>query len=80
MGLVKTTPTGWAQLNSLVTIDPTLASNGDTTQLLAHALDVRTLIHVADCAGGWIEIDSEHDLHVVESGLARGHWAHDWRA
>ncbi len=79
MGLVKTTPNGWAQLNALLADDPILARKGDTTKLLARALDAGTLIHVVDCEGAWIEIDSEADLRTVESGMAKGHWAHDWR-
>ncbi len=79
MGLVKTTPTGWAQLNALMTGAPALARHGDTTKLLARALDAGCPIHVVDLAGGWIEIDSEHDLRALESGIAKGHWAHDWR-
>lgn len=80
MGLVKTTPKGWAQLNTLMTSDPILARNGDATKLLARALEGGVLIHVIDCTGGWIEIDSEQDLRTVESGIAKGNWAHDWRA
>lgn len=80
MGLVKTTPKGWAQLNTLMTDDPTLARKGDTTKLLARALEAGALIHVIDCPGGWIEIDSEQDLRAVESGIAKENWAHDWRA
>ena len=80
MGLVKTTPKGWAQLNRLLTDDATLVRRGDTTKLLARALDADVAIHVVDCAGGWIEIDSESDLHAVESGVAKENWAHDWRS
>ncbi len=80
MGLVKTTPRGWAQLNALMIEDATLARQGDTTKLLARALDAGTSIHVVDCAGGWIEIDSEADLRAVERRIAKENWAHDWRA
>lgn len=79
MGLVKTTPNGWAQLNSILTNDPLLAGNGDTTELLARTLDASSPINVVDCDGGWIEIDSASDLQAVESGLAKGGWRHDWR-
>lgn len=79
MGLVKTTPTGWAQLNTLMMNEPHLARTGDTTQLLARALQAALPIHVVDCAGGWIEIDSESDLRAVERGLTQENWAHDWR-
>ena len=80
MGLVKTTPAGWAQLNKLMTDDPTLAREGDTTKLLARGLSADIPIHVVDCAGGWIEIDSEADLRAVERRIAKKNWAHDWRA
>lgn len=80
MGLVKTTPKGWSDLSALMTVDPSLPRKGDTTQLLARALDAGKLIHVVDCAGGWIEIDSESDLRAVERGIAKGNWAHDWRS
>lgn len=79
MGLVKTTPQGWAQLNTLMMNDPNLARKGDTTELLARALQAEVPIHVVDCAGGWIEIDSESDLHAVERGITQKNWAHDWR-
>ena len=79
MGLLKTTPRGWLQLNALMIADATLARQGDTTKLLARALDAGTSIHVVDCAGGWIEIDSEADLRAVERGIATENWAHDWR-
>ncbi len=83
MGLVKTTPNGWAQLNAVLNSDPNLARTGDTTKLLACALAVAIPISVIDCEGGWIEIDSLSDLQAVERGLsnrATGRWAHDWRA
>lgn len=83
MGLVKTTPNGWAQLNAILTNDPALARTGDTTKLLARALDEGVAINVVDCEGGWIEIDSLSDLRAVERGLASAtteRWAHDWRA
>ena len=88
MGLIKTTPKGWAQLNAELIRDPILAGAGDTTKLLARALEVAVPIKVVDCAGGWIEIDSPLDMQVVERGIANtttattastGNWAHDWR-
>ena len=82
MGLLKTTPAGWRQLAAVLESDPILASTGDTTKLLARVLDAGGTINVIDCDGGWIEIDSPIDLHVVESGLSSttsGCWAHDWR-
>ena len=79
MGLLKTTPRGWSQLNALMIADASLASQGDTTKLLARALDAHLPIHVVDCRGAWIEIDSEADLRAVERGIATENWAHDWR-
>ena len=80
MGLVKTTPDGWAQLNALLIDDPVLTRSGDTTQLLARALGTGVPINVVDCDGGWIEVDSESDLQAVEQGIAAPGWAHDWRS
>lgn len=86
MGLLKTSPDGWAQLNSVLARESLLARSGDTTMLLARALDAGVTINVVDCDGGWIEVDSPSDLQVVERGLASAHvattgrWAHDWRA
>jgi L-glutamine-phosphate cytidylyltransferase len=79
MGLVKTTPQGWAQLNALMLEDSHLARKGDTTELLTRALQADVPIHVVDCAGGWIEVDSESDLRTVERGLMQENWAHEWR-
>ena len=82
MGLIKTTPKGWAQLNAVLLNDPALARTGDTTKLLARVLEIDVPINALDCEGGWVEIDSPSDLEVVERGLINattGRWAHDWR-
>ena len=82
MGLIKTTSNGWTQLSAVLLNDPALARTGDTTKLLAHALEIDVAINVIDCDGGWVEIDSPSDLQVVERGLVNvetGRWAHDWR-
>jgi L-glutamine-phosphate cytidylyltransferase len=83
MGLVKTTPIGWAALDSILMSDPNFVRDGDTTKLLARALAQRVVIDVVDCAGGWIEIDSQSDADLVETALSAarssGPWPHDWR-
>ena len=82
MGLIKTTPKGWAQLDAELTHDPILARTGDITKLLARVLDADIPINVVDCEGGWIEIDSPLDLQMVERSLLNAtteRWAHDWR-
>lgn len=82
MGLLKTTPIGWTQLSAVLTNDPMVARSGDTTKLLARALNCGVLINVVDCDGGWVEIDTPSDLDGVERALlsvTTGRWAHDWR-
>jgi L-glutamine-phosphate cytidylyltransferase len=79
MGLLKTTPTGWAQLDAILAKDPNMAVTGDTTKLLSRALSEQVSVRVVDCEGGWIEIDSAMDAQVVAAAVARERWPHDWR-
>ncbi len=79
MGLLKTTPRGWKQLNTILLNDVEMVKTGDSTQLLSRALSKNVVVNVVDCMGGWIEIDTASDREIVEQGLVHGDWPHDWR-
>jgi L-glutamine-phosphate cytidylyltransferase len=79
MGLFKTTPSGWGQLDTLLLNDPDMSRSGDTTKLLSSALAENITVKVVECDGGWIEIDTAVDHDVVERAICDTEWAHDWR-
>lgn len=83
MGLVRTTPAGWrrveAQLNDLGAAQPQVIDRLDMTGLLAALVRAGEPVHALPVDGGWVEIDSQSDVLVVERGLQEGGFSHDFR-
>ena len=83
-GLLRLSPAGWQRISALIQQiehEEGLAAVDrlDMTALLARLLEQRVALacHLFD--GGWVEVDSEHDLRQYETALAAGHFLHDFR-
>jgi len=84
MGLLRTSPAGWRWIASH--LDQLAADQGeaavdrlDMTGLLQRLVEAGRQIHCVEVAGGWVEIDSPHDLAVVEAALSETGFSHDFR-
>lgn len=63
MGLLKFTPTGWAQVTGyLATLDPASRDRLDMTGLLSRLIARGIVVHAVPGMPGWGEVDSESDL------------------
>ena len=84
MGLLRTSPSGWHWIASC--LSRLAADQGDAavdrldmTGLLQHLVEAGRQIACVAVAGGWVEIDSAHDLAVVEAALSEPGFSHDFR-
>lgn len=80
MGLLKISPNGWQQIETLLDRLPEEKRNHlDMTSLLQLLLEEGTEINTVPTHGRWCEVDSETDLRLYEHMLHHNDWAHDWR-
>lgn len=67
MGLLRFTPAGWRQVETLLARFGEAADRLDMTSLLQALLEAGMVIDTVPIDGGWLEIDSESDLAVAEA-------------
>lgn len=83
MGLLRTTPAGWRSVMHHLDVLRASGSPGldrlDMTGLLASLLRGGIPLHTLEVSGGWVEIDSQNDVAVVERALKEGVFSHDFR-
>ena len=85
MGLLRFTPTGWAQVeDTLSTLDGDAQRRVDVTHLLRILLTRGARVRCVPGAGGWCEVDNTGDLYLYEKLLGQSdnggeRWKHDWR-
>lgn len=81
MGLLKTTPQGWAEVRSyLQTLPQAERDSLDMTGLLGRLLARGTHIQAVGVEGHWCEVDSDEDLEIYQERLGEIiPWRHDWR-
>jgi L-glutamine-phosphate cytidylyltransferase len=84
MGLLKTTPAGWAHISDQlmrceVAAGVEAVDRMDVTGMLKWLIANDTSIECIDVDGGWVEIDSDGDRQAVENGLNDPSFQHDFR-
>ena len=82
MGLLKFTPEGWLQAQSLLgRLDPATRDALDMTSLLQRLIEAGVLVVAVPVDGRWCEVDSQADLCLYEAKVKNGKgWTHDWRS
>jgi len=84
-GLLKFTPTGWTQVEQLVSsLSPEVQAGIDMTNLLRGLLGRGVKIRCLPSAGAWCEVDDVADLRLYQrllndSDENGNRWRHDWR-
>jgi len=85
IGLLKFTPRGWGNIKEIMaTLPDETVRTLDMTGLIRLSLAQGLKIAVAPIEGRWCEVDSQSDLDVYETCLAKAEqdgtkWSHDWR-
>lgn len=85
IGLLKFTPTGWSQVEQVLsTLPPEEQRRVDVTNLLRVLLARGLRIRCVAGAGAWCEVDNVTDLQTYQGLLDEGdrtgtRWDHDWR-
>jgi len=81
MGLLKITPKGWAQIESLLSgLQDADLRTLDVTSLLRRLLIQGIEIGAVPVQGRWCELDRPEDLELYEKRIREAsHWTHDWR-
>ncbi|MBI3868538.1 MAG: phosphocholine cytidylyltransferase family protein [Verrucomicrobia bacterium] len=81
MGLLKFTPKGWAAVTQyLDSLSDSERDRLDMTGMLSALLARKTEITTVPVDGRWCEVDSDSDLALYQSRIARSQsWTHDWR-
>ena len=85
MGLLKFTPHGWQQVQSVtVKLPPEAIDKLDMTSLLSLLLKSDIAIHVTGVNGRWCEVDSQTDIALYDRMIEQNKqastvWSHDWR-
>ena len=81
MGLLKFSPHGWAQIESLLRdLEQVECDKLDMTSLLNRLIERDVRIQTVAVDGGWCEVDNEQDVALYEGKLEEGgFWTHDWR-
>lgn len=80
MGLLKITPTGWGSISSFLdTLTDEQVCRIDMTTLLRSLLSYGVEISVVNIQGGWVEVDTPHDLELYEEMVKIPDWPHSWK-
>lgn len=81
MGLLATTPDGWALVETaLAGLEPRCVAGLQTTALLQRLVERGVEVAAIPCHGGWCEVDGGRDLELYERLVGTAGWMHDWRA
>ncbi|UFH48263.1 phosphocholine cytidylyltransferase family protein [Pseudomonas sp. KNUC1026] len=80
MGLLKFTPQGWAQVQTVLSeLNSEQIDKLDMTSLLRALLERGVPVEAVAISGGWVEVDNPSDIELYERLAKQGDWAHDWR-
>lgn len=85
MGLLKFTPAGWRQVESVINkLTQERQDKLDMTSLLQLLIEAKIQIYAQPINGKWCEADNENDLKIYERRLETSitgdpKWQHDWR-
>jgi choline kinase len=81
MGLIKTTPAGWRQIQNLLANKSSEERNRlDMTAMFQRLIEQGVEIDAAPIRGRWCEVDCKNDLDIYQRHIAQANgWRHDWR-
>jgi len=85
IGLLRLTPTGWSQVEDVLsTLEVDVQERIDVTHLLRTLLERGIRVRCVPGAGAWCEVDGSSDVHLYQGLLDKSdkggeRWGHDWR-
>ena len=80
MGLLKFTPKGWSQVQSILQkLTQDQCDKLDMTSLLSLILQKNIKISTVQVLGKWCEVDSDTDLEIYTQ-LLQHKWSHNWKS